>query len=66
MEGQEKHPNETVTNCPRCSGGGAHMKPNLPPKTFVDLVNDFMKCEMCEGSGKVFVVPARVIGPAPK
>jgi DnaJ-class molecular chaperone len=65
MEGQEKHPNETVTGCPRCEGTGAHIKPLLPPKTYVGQ-DDFMRCEMCEGSGKVFVVPARVIGPAPK
>jgi len=67
---EEKYLNETVISCPRCEGKGERMKTMLDPgwpglRTFIDR-NDWMRCEMCEGSGRVFVVPARVIGPAQK
>lgn len=58
-----------VIGCPRCGGRGMRMKTFLDegwkPRTFIDA-SDFVKCETCQGSGLVFVVPALVIGPAPK
>ena len=58
-----------VTGCPRCGAAGKVHKTihedNWMPRTYIG-VDNFKTCPMCEGSGIVFVVPAIVIGPAPK
>jgi len=55
--------NITVTECPGCKAEGRILKPETFMKTVISQ-SDYMKCPMCQGSGKVFVIPARIIGPA--
>lgn len=57
-----------VVPCPGCDKTGKVMKFQARMKVVVSLIHDYERCPMCEGSGLVFVVPARVIGPyvAPK
>lgn len=59
-----------VTGCPNCGGHGSRVRgPGdegyRGASTYVSPL-DFMECEVCRGSGKVFVVPAVVWKAAPK
>lgn len=56
--------NLTVVGCPTCKGEGRTLKFEARFKDPISLIHDFEPCSMCKGSGLVFVVPARVIGPA--
>lgn len=60
--------NLTVTRCPGCAssmgGSGRVLRYSARFKDPISLHGDFENCPMCEGSGLVFVIPARVIGPA--
>jgi len=58
----EREEGLNVCECPKCDGRGVVLTFHARFKTEIGH-NDWERCQLCEGSGRVFVVPARVIGP---
>jgi DnaJ-class molecular chaperone len=55
-----------VVKCPDCNGLGVIREPKYLIEAMTPLGTNykFITCPMCKGVKAVFVVPARVIGPA--